>query len=158
VPNAADSLQAAGTHVRDVTVRLSKEIITLLSEQLYQSPSKAIEELVVNSFDADATSCYVMVPAAAQGTDAGRLPLILVYDDGTGMDADGLADLWRVGKSNKREEAIARLRKRRQIGKFGIGKLATYALADRVTYLTSTGNNPDLERLLEFSGVQGGRS
>ena len=35
-------------------VTLSPELIGLLSEQLYRSPSKAIEELVVNAFDAEA--------------------------------------------------------------------------------------------------------
>ena len=40
-----------------ITVRLSNEIVTLLSSQLYQSPLKAIEELVVNSYDADAKEC-----------------------------------------------------------------------------------------------------
>lgn len=147
----AEELSIIGTHLRDVTVRLSREIITLLSEQLYQSPTKAIEELVVNSFDADAPSCRVMVPAAGLGTDAGRLPLIAVYDDGTGMDAAGLADLWRVGKSSKREQATIAIRRRRQIGKFGIGKLATYALADGITYLTSIGSGEILSVSLSFN-------
>jgi hypothetical protein len=151
VASVADGLRTAGKYVRNVTVRLSREIITLLSEQLYQSPSKAIEELVINSFDADAAKCYVLVPAAALGTSTGRLPLIAVYDNGSGMDAEGLADLWRVGKSNKREQAIEAIRKRRQIGKFGIGKLATYALADSITYITSTGNNDILTVSLSFN-------
>jgi Histidine kinase-, DNA gyrase B-, and HSP90-like ATPase len=145
------NLDAFGQPREQIEVRLSKEIITLLSEQLYQSPSKAIEELVVNSFDADATACHVMVPLVSIGTDVGRLPLIAVYDNGVGMDLAGLTDLWRIGASNKRETQIQKIRKRTQIGKFGIGKLATYSLANRITYLTSTGKNEILALSLTFT-------
>ena len=82
------------------------------------------------------------------------MPLICVYDDGVGMDIDGLADLWSVGSSNKRTDLIAALRKRRQIGKFGIGKLATYALANRITYLTSSGNDEILAHSLSFDAFK----
>jgi hypothetical protein len=34
----------------DVRVRISNELVQLLSDQLYQSPLKAIEELVVNAY------------------------------------------------------------------------------------------------------------
>ena len=68
----------------------------------------------------------------------GPFELIAVYDDGSGMDESGLADLWHIGHSKKRTEEFARRRKRKQIGKFGIGKLATQVLAHRVTYLTRT--------------------
>ena len=54
------------------------------------------------------------------------LPVVFVYDDGIGMDADGLSDLWLIARSKKRDESYERLMKRKQIGKFGIGKLATY--------------------------------
>lgn len=148
--SVGSSLESLGQHHQLLNVRLSRELITLLSEQLYQSPAKAIEELVVNSFDADASNCYIMVPVVSAGTDVGRLPVIAVYDDGVGMDSAGLADLWHIGSSTKREEQIIALRKRRQIGKFGIGKLATYALANRITYLTSSGQNEILGLSLSF--------
>jgi Histidine kinase-, DNA gyrase B-, and HSP90-like ATPase len=148
--SVGQQLQRVGEHREVLQVRLSRELITLLSEQLYQSPNKAIEELVVNSFDADASSCHVVVPIVSAGTSIGALPLIAVYDDGTGMDAEGLGDLWRVGSSKKRTSQIEQLRKRRQIGKFGIGKLATYALANRITYLTSAGNGEVLALSLSF--------
>ena len=42
------------TEGEQIEVRISYEIIKLFSEGLYQSPHKALEELVTNSFDADA--------------------------------------------------------------------------------------------------------
>lgn len=117
-----------------VPVSLSNEIVHLLSDQLYQSPVKAIEELVVNSYDADATVCRIYVPTP----DNLEADFIVVFDDGIGMDHEGLVNLWQVGRSNKRTDEVRRRSKRKQIGKFGIGKLATSTIATRLTYITRT--------------------
>lgn len=135
-PSFADLLDSVGQTTGSVEVTLSNELVHLLSDQLYQSASKAIEELVVNAYDADATECRVFVP----DTDPTH-KFIVVYDNGTGMDKEGLQDLWHIGRSSKRNEEIERRAKRKQIGKFGIGKLATYAIANKVTYLTRKENN-----------------
>lgn len=126
------ALEAAGQAEDNAHIVLSRELVSLLSAQLYQSPIKAIEELVVNSYDADGSNCWVGI-----GDDR-----ILVLDDGIGMDRAGIQDLWHVGHSSKREEQIIAARKRRQIGKFGIGKLATAAIANRVTYITKAKGAP----------------
>ena len=131
----ADGIAALGVRAeRTITVRLSNEIVTLLSSQLYQSPLKAIEELVVNSYDAEASQCKLFVPQPADD-----LPAVLVYDDGVGMDGDGLSDLWLVGRSHKRDAEVELRARRKQIGKFGIGKLATYAIAKNITYVSRFG-------------------
>jgi len=119
-----------------VTVRLSPELVRLLSEQLYQSPLKAIEELVVNAYDAEAKVCRVFVPEPATPS-----PYVAVFDDGVGMDTDGLTDLWWIGRTKKRDEEMAKRIGRKQIGKFGIGKLATYAIANQVTYISKAGED-----------------
>ena len=118
----------------ELPVVLSHEIVGLLSEQMYGSPLKAIEEMVVNSYDADAEDCRITVP-----THEDEQPYVAVYDNGCGMDEAGLRDLWYIGRSNKRQQQIALSRSRTQIGKFGIGKLAAYALANRSTYISKAG-------------------
>lgn len=129
-----DALDGLGTVVGEpLPVTLSPELIGLLSEQLYRSPSKAIEELVVNGFDAEADECRVFVPKS--GSD---VSFVVVYDDGRGMSYEGLADLWKVGRAKERDETVFQRKLRKQIGKFGIGKLATHAVAHRVTYITKT--------------------
>ncbi len=113
-----------------VPVKLSRSLAPLLSEQLYRSPLKAIEELVVNAYDADALECRLFVPAPSNQDNQ----YILVYDNGIGMNKEGLRDLWKIGHSPKtdiRQELTKRDRK--QIGKFGIGKLAAYAVAHQLT-------------------------
>ena len=101
---------------------------------MYSSPLKAVEELVVNSFDADAGECRIGIPVDPNGEKS-----IVVFDDGNGMDYEGLRQLWHVGDSPKRGVELTVKHHRKLIGKFGIGKLATYAIADRITYLSRQG-------------------
>lgn len=115
-------------------VPLNYEIITLFSEGLYQSPHKAVEELVSNSYDAGASTVRVILPRAAeeQGDEADSL---FVIDDGTGMDAAGFTTLWKIAESPK-AKASGKVNGRLPIGQFGIGKLAAYVLAWRLTHVS----------------------
>jgi HSP90 family molecular chaperone len=122
-----------GKETDHIDVRLSYKIIELFSEGLYASPNKAVEELVANSFDAGAQHVQVLVSDNLHAQDA----TIVIIDDGVGMDTGGLKQHWLIGSSNKRELAMLP-RGRQQIGKFGIGKLATYVLATRLTHITKS--------------------
>lgn len=140
-PRMAERLEQSGKPLDEhLRVQVSYELIRLLSEELYSSPAKAVEELVVNAWDADAGECRIYVPDIG-GSVAAEAPsdLIAVFDTGHGMDEDGLRDLWHVGRSRKRDDDRREKPKRQQIGKFGIGKLATYAVAEQVTYISRTG-------------------
>ena len=117
-----------------IDVRLSYKIVELFSEGLYSSPNKAVEELVANSFDAGAEQVHVLLSPNLHDQNSS----IVVIDDGEGMDQDGLKQHWLIGISNKRRLSPPP-RDRKQIGKFGIGKLATYVLADRLTHITKRG-------------------
>jgi hypothetical protein len=137
-PRMAERLRNTGEALdEDLRVRVSYELIRLLSKELYSSPAKAIEELVVNAWDAGARRCDVLVPHLDQKPPK-ETPrdLLAVFDDGEGMSEAGLRDLWRVGRSRKRSSDTAP--ERQQIGRFGIGKLATYAIADQVTYISKS--------------------
>ncbi len=108
----------------------------MLSEGLYQSPHKAIEELASNSYDAGATRVCVVSPR--NGSDSPtQQDSLWVVDDGTGMDEAGFRQLWRVADSPK--GATAGPGGRLPIGQFGIGKLAAYVLAWRLTHISKNG-------------------
>jgi len=141
---------AIGNETDQIEVRLSYRIIELFSEGLYTSPNKAVEELVANSFDAGAQRVHVLLSSNLHAQDA----TIAVFDDGEGMDQEGLKRHWLIGSSNKRDGLSALPRGRQQIGKFGIGKLATYVLSNRLTHISKHGekyysssmNYQDIER------------
>jgi hypothetical protein len=137
-PLVSTALESLGTAEKTIQVVLSNELVHLLSDQLYKSPLKAIEELVVNSYDAGADECFLYVPSPADQIALLAGAVITVFDNGSGMDVAGLQNLWRVGQSAKTGEDIEKRTKRKLIGKFGIGKLATYTIANRLTYVTKS--------------------
>jgi hypothetical protein len=120
----------AGKTAGTIPVRISYRIIELFSEGLYSSPHKAIEELVSNSFDAGATHVHVILAPDRADPNA----TIAVIDDGTGMTPADLRQHWLIGVSNKRQLPNPPSG-RHQIGKFGIGKLATFVLAKQLTHV-----------------------
>jgi hypothetical protein len=121
--------ERAGETVRQIPVQISYRIIELFSAGLYSSPNKALEELVSNSYDALANRVDLLLPGDIEGSGA----TIWVIDDGIGMDVGGLEELWQIASSPKRKDPNP---VRPPIGKFGIGKLATYVLARHLTYIT----------------------
>src|ERR687895_889381 len=115
VPPVAEALADASDPEEDVDVEVAYEVIRLLSSQLYSSPLKAVEELVVNSWDADAEDCYVYVPSAEELAAATPQTAVAVLDNGHGMTIDELRSLWHVGISPKREEEWKKRAHRQQI-------------------------------------------
>ena len=130
------SFKTIGEKVEEIPVEISYRILELFSGGLYSSPTKAIEELVANSYDAMATSVLISIPANLDSADAA----IVVADDGESMDIDGLRQLWHIGSSVKRVNATTNVERRLPIGKFGIGKLASWVLAREMTHLCKRAN------------------
>src|SRR5687767_4128043 len=81
-----------GKQTAEIAVRISYRIIDLFSKGLYNSPSKAVEELVSNSFDAGATKVHVIISPDLVPSDS----TIVVIDNGTGMDEAGLRQHWLI--------------------------------------------------------------
>src|SRR5438045_3156896 len=137
-----------GSATDKITVRLSYRIIELFSEGLYASPNKAIEELVANSFDAGAQTVQVILSKNLHDQNAS----IVVIDDGEGMGVKGLKQHWLIGVSNKRHLGDKLPRGRQQIGQFGIGKLATYVLSERLTHVSKHGGKY-FSTSMDFSSI-----
>jgi Histidine kinase-, DNA gyrase B-, and HSP90-like ATPase len=130
ITSKSPGFTTAGRSTGTIPVRIAYRIVELFSDGLYASPNKALEELVSNSFDAGASNVHIVMSSDRGASDA----LIVVVDDGESMNAAGLTQHWLIGESNKRS-----LKKkpggREQIGKFGIGKLATFVLASHLTHI-----------------------
>lgn len=120
-----------GNVVDQVSLNVDYRIIEHFSRHLYESPNKAVEELVANGFDAFATEVLVFTPGKYA---ADR---ILVWDDGESMDVEGLKELWLIAKSPKSGERVEKRKgkERKIIGKFGIGKLASYAVGEVISHV-----------------------
>lgn len=103
--------------------RASTNLLDLLGVQMYSSVPKAISELVVNGYDADAT--YVIV------TD--EVKQIIVEDNGDAMDEQAIRNQYMfLGSGHKRSQQFTPKLHRRPIGAKGIGKLAGLGVARRI--------------------------
>lgn len=113
----------------DISVEISTRFLEHFSESLYSSPQKAFEELVSNSWDAGADRVDIHISEDLAGENA----TMCVLDNGASMNVEGLKLLWKLAFSTKKD--TSELYGRPVIGKFGIGKLATYVLASKLTYI-----------------------
>lgn len=137
IRDAGHAYFEVGVPVRDIEIHVDHAIVKHFSEHLYSSPNKAIEELVSNGFDALATRCYVYVPGEHVHDR------VVVWDNGFSMGVDQIEEMWQIAKSPKEalggdRIAVAEGRKRAVIGKFGIGKLASYAVGERISHICRT--------------------
>jgi hypothetical protein len=119
----------------EINIEVSFRIIKQFSKELYDNSRRAIEELVCNSYDAGAKDCYIKTPEGPEDD-------LKVLDNGESMDFEGLEWLWKVAESRKVEELDEDRIKhgRQQIGKFGVGKLASFALGGRLTHMATRGD------------------
>lgn len=118
------------TENKELTLKYSHNVIEHLGLKLYQNrPTNVLAELVSNSWDADAKNVWLDI-----GCDH-----LTVYDDGDGMTRDILADNYLViGKKKRTSENVSELTSsgRRVMGRKGIGKLAPFGIAQKLTLLT----------------------
>ena len=90
---AAQATGSVAETGEEVVLEIDYAIIRHFSQHLYGSPNKAVEELVANGFDAFATKVYVYLPGANTASS------VIVWDNGTSMDIDGLKALWWIART-----------------------------------------------------------
>ena len=112
--------------------------LKLLGKSLYSNAWSAISELVANGFDAKAKNVYVYINNTNKSDST-----IELFDDGNGMDEDGMKTYVRVG-FNKREGKDAYYDDYLPMGRKGIGKLAALYLSEDY-YLISRTDHSDLK-------------
>ncbi len=110
--------------------------IIQLGEELIGHPSTAINELVKNGYDADATECYVYIHIDNNKS------FLIVYDDGLGMSNEILFGDWLHPSISKKREpgAKSQIFERSFLGNKGIGRLAAMALGKILTVVSKTNN------------------
>lgn len=145
---SAVSLENVGTRTGEpISVEISTRFLEHFSEQLYSSPQKAFEELISNGWDAGASCVDVRISPNLASPGA----TMCVLDNGASMDADGLRTLWRIAFSPKRD--VPTQHGRPVVGKFGIGKLATYVLANKLTYICRASDGVIRRVTMDYGGI-----
>lgn len=117
-------------------------LLQMLGDQLIGSSRLAIFELVKNAYDADANS--VLITLSDINTDNAS---ITIEDDGTGMTAEIIKDIWLVPAHNHKE--LQKQNKKRTnkgrlpLGEKGLGRFAVHKLGNKIELVTRALNNDE---------------
>lgn len=109
-----------------IPITFDKSHLTTIGTRLYAESLDLVRELVANAYDADAVTVKITLTEQE----------LMVEDDGTGMDREGLTQYFTIGSDYKRVHPTSSLLKRQRIGEFGIGKFAVLSLCNRFSMYT----------------------
>ena len=132
--------------LKDLKFMVAAKILDEISG-LYSRYEKAIAELVVNGYDADANSVVI---------DTGR-ERIVISDNGSGMDEQDIREVYMfLASGQKRVVRRTPIYHRLPIGSKGIGKLAGLGIARRMEVRT-TKNARGYSFAVDLDELKGGR-
>jgi len=128
------SSELAQTDENNIRFTVDAGIINRLGKELVGKAETAVSELVKNSFDADALHADVtFVNAERKGGT------LIIEDDGTGMDRDGLINgFMRLSSTDKIHNPHSYVFNRIRAGQKGFGRFATQRLGSKLTIITQT--------------------
>lgn len=111
-----------------INFTIDARTIFQIGRESIESVTLAVSEVIKNSYDADASFCYIRI-------EENR---VIFHDNGTGMSYDGLKNNWlRIGTDNKIKKPFTN-KGRRKIGEKGIGRFALNRIGNIVEIYTKT--------------------
>ena len=133
-------------HTESLAFKPRARLLRLLGDELIRDPNIAIFELVKNAYDADASYVKVFL----MGVNDRRTGVIVVQDDGTGMDWGTLTGVWmepgtdfRMQQRNSERSRSAKFG-RLPLGEKGVGRFAAGKLGDQITLVTRAKDQPEI--------------
>jgi len=124
---------------KELYLRFHGRILEHMGIQMYQRPVNALAELVANAWDADAEWVDISLPSEISET-----AVIVVRDNGIGMKFDDCQSRYlEVGWNRRRADPEERTKekRRRVLGRKGIGKFAGFGIADVIRVDTTSKEN-----------------
>ncbi len=139
--------KTSGHRLHDLKFIVATRALDHFSVSMYSKYPKAIGELVVNGYDADASYVTVNIKAGSGLTPEEKLACavfgdkgqgkIVIQDNGEGMDEQDIREGYMfLGSEQKRATKRTPIFHRLPIGNKGIGKLAGFGIAKRIEVRT----------------------
>lgn len=127
-------------------------LLLQLGDQLIRSENIALLELVKNSYDADANSVSVTM----NNIDDIRKGSIIVHDDGAGMDADIVRNVWMEPGSDYKEKLFKAGKrtpkfKRLPLGEKGIGRFGAHRLGNKIELISRKAGHDEVAIRIDWS-------
>ena len=122
------------------TFRPRARLVSVLGEQLIRDGTVGLLELVKNGYDADADHVSVSLLNLADPEQT----VIVVEDDGAGMDLETVLHRWLEPATGHKEEAKKRAERTRRgrlpLGEKGVGRFAAHKLGRQLTLISRSCN------------------
>lgn len=120
-------------------------LLLQLGDQLIKNESIALVELVKNSYDADAN----VVTIYMENVDDPKNGVIIIEDDGYGMSADTVENVWLEPGSDFKTQKIKNLEvspkyERLPIGEKGIGRFGVHKLGNVIEMTTKSADSKEV--------------
>jgi signal transduction histidine kinase len=120
-------------------------LLLQLGDQLIKNESIALVELVKNSYDADAK----IVDIYMENVDDPKNGVIIIEDDGYGMSADTVENVWLEPGSDFKTQKIENLEvspkyERLPIGEKGIGRFGVHKLGNIIEMTTKAADSAEV--------------
>ncbi|MFZ2451377.1 MAG: ATP-binding protein [Methylovulum miyakonense] len=118
----------------DYSFKIDLNVLNHLGLGLYSSTPAVLTEIIANAYDAEATE--VSINFDKQNNK------VTIIDNGHGMSPDDLQNKFlNVGYARRNSSEFTQNKKRRVMGRKGIGKLAMFSLANIVNISTQQNGN-----------------
>lgn len=154
------------THTSLELITEDREIITnfkararllpQLGDMLIKSEDVAFLELIKNSYDADADNVTVVMDKITNPDEG----VIMIEDDGIGMNADLIVNVWLELASNYKTEKVINSeltpKGRLPIGEKGIGRLGVHKLGNKIQLISKKKNEKEVHVNIDWKEFENG--
>jgi signal transduction histidine kinase len=130
---------------RELIFQVKPRLLTLLGDQLIRDANLAVFELVKNAYDADATECEVVLTYTGDPATSH----LCVCDNGSGMDAQILRNVWMMIATDFRTKQREKGERSKKFGRFplgekGLGRLSIHKLGRKIEMVTRISGGDEL--------------
>ncbi|MBA7537713.1 hypothetical protein ES705_29982 [subsurface metagenome] len=130
-------------------------LLLQLGDQLIRNESIALLELVKNSYDADATNVNIKM----ENIDNCEKGIIIVEDNGTGMDMEILQNVWMEPGSDYKEKLYSDKKiksryNRVPLGEKGIGRFAVHKLGNEIELISKKKNSNEIYLQIDWKSFK----
>jgi len=137
--------------MKENTFKVRARLIEQLGEQLIKNESIALIELIKNAYDADASTVNLIM----KNIDNPETGQIIIEDNGTGMDADIIRNVWLEAGSDYKKKMIENnqltpVYKRRPLGEKGIGRFAVHKLGRKIEIISKKETEKEVYVLIDW--------
>ncbi|MCY4183828.1 MAG: ATP-binding protein [Rhodobacteraceae bacterium] len=125
---------------------ISLSVLNHLGRNLYRNFITVLGEAISNSWDADARNVWITIDRENSS--------FVIKDDGNGMTAEDFQNKFlKIGYSKRKDGTFKTKRNRPYIGAKGIGKLALFSCADKISVFTKTKDTDYVGGVIDNSGL-----